>query len=117
MSRESLTKKEAIQWTKEGELLRITDYNPSMQFDWFGKHTPYRKPVTKKVKIYRAVPLNIKSIDYGDYVTQSKEYAQMHLDSILRGEGHILSKTIKLEELSPVSPSEFYYIPAKDYFR
>jgi len=117
MTRESLSKNEAIKWTKEGELLRLTDYNLNMQQDWFGKYTSYRKPISKKVKIYRAVPLHIKSIDYGDYVTQSKSYAKMHLDSILRGDGHILSKTISIDELSPVNPNEFYYIPSKEYFK
>lgn len=117
MPRESLSKEDAIQWTKEGELLRLTDYDTRTQHEWFGRYTPYQKPLSKKVRIYRAVPSHIKSINYGDYVTQSKSYAQLHLDSTLGGRGHILSKTVKSEELSPVNPNEFFYIPAKDYFR
>ena len=182
--RESLSAEKAIEYTRTGDLLRLTDYDPRTQEDWFGKNTPYDTPLpaSGKIRIHRAVPPDIKDINYGDYVTQSREYAKSHLESVLlprvapeekrkqletliirwneerykRGkiskalyEGNIaalpelgigslrefafraerqlkewefppvspkiLEKDVALEELSPVNPNEFFYIPSKRY--
>lgn len=97
----------------EGGLLRLTDYDKRTQEEWFGKHTPYYTPIpaSGRATIYRATVG--KSFRIGDYVTQSKDYAKLHLKSVLRGEGKIISKVVGLDELSPVNPSEFYLLPPK----
>ena len=46
------------------------------------------------VTIYRAVPKDVTGINAGDWVTINRDYAQMHLDGPLGGEGHILSQTV-----------------------
>lgn len=54
---------------------------------------------TKEVRIYRAVPNGVTAINPGDWVTQTKEYAQLHLDSVLLGDGHILTATALARDL------------------
>jgi hypothetical protein len=52
----------------------------------------------KKVKIYRAVPINVNVIQSGDWVTLSKEYAEQHLESNLE-EGHIITSNVFAKDL------------------
>jgi len=60
--------------------------------------------------IYRATEGD--EIRAGDYVTNSYEYAKLHLEAVLRGEGKIIKKEgVGLDELHAVNPNEFFYVP------
>jgi hypothetical protein len=69
------------------------------------------------VTIYRAVPKdpNIKSINQGDWVTLSKEYAKTHGESVLENKYKIISQKVKAKDLWTNADSihEFGYWPAK----
>jgi hypothetical protein len=68
------------------------------------------------VTIYRAVPKdpNIKSINEGDWVTLSKEYAKNHGESVL-DDYKIIAQKVKAKELWTNADSihEFGYWPTK----
>jgi len=69
----------------------------------------------KKIKIYRAVPLNknITEINNGDWVTTVKDYAKEHGRSRLHNKYKILTKTVFAKNLYNEGNSIFewgYYI-------
>jgi len=66
-----------------------------------------------EVTVYRAVPKGAKTINDGDFVTPSKEYAQRHNDLVHKGKGDILSKKVKAKDLYTEGNSinEFGYYP------
>lgn len=68
-----------------------------------------------EVTMYRAVPKdeNITSINAGDWVTLSKDYAKTHGESALRGDYKILSQKVKAKDLWTNADSihEFGYQP------
>jgi hypothetical protein len=70
-----------------------------------------------EVTIYRAVPnkKDISSINTGDWVTLSKEYAKTHGESALRDNYKIIEKKVKAKELWTNADSihEFGYHPSK----
>ena len=79
-------------------------------FDHFGRYSPYAKKsiliiqnVRNKpnapVKIYRAVPENVMSINNGDWVTINKDYAEHHGKTHLKNEYKILTKTTTAKNL------------------
>jgi len=107
----SRTPQDIIDMFNDGELDTVSNYDHRTQQDWLGYGTKYYVPAKRgKVTIYRAT--QGETIRPGDYVTNSKKYAEMHLDSILRGEGLILMiKNIGLDELVVVNPNEFWYAP------
>jgi hypothetical protein len=69
-----------------------------------------------EVTMYRAVPKdeNITSINAGDWVTLSKDYAKTHGESALRGDYKILSQKVKAKDLWTNADSihEFGYQPS-----
>lgn len=71
-----------------------------------------------EVTMYRAVPKdeNITSINAGDWVTLSKDYAKTHGESALRGDYKILSQKVKAKDLWTNADSihEFGYQPSKN---
>jgi len=101
------------------EMGTLASYTDDWSFrEWLGQTTRYWDPNTYRlaksgqpIKIYRAVPLEVTEIHPGAYVTQSRAYAQMHLESVLRGQGHILEGQARADELIPINPNEFYYAP------
>jgi len=70
-----------------------------------------------EVTMYRAVPKdeNIKTINAGDWVTLSKDYAKTHGESVLQGDYKIISQKVKAKELWTNADSihEFGYQPQK----
>lgn len=70
-----------------------------------------------EVTMYRAVPKDdaIKSINVGDWVTLSKDYAKTHGESALKGDYKIISKKVKAKDLWTNADSihEFGYNPSK----
>lgn len=70
-----------------------------------------------EVTMYRAVPNNkdIKSINVGDWVTLSKDYAKTHGESALRGNYKIIEQKVKAKDLWTNADSihEFGYYPQK----
>ena len=68
------------------------------------------------VTMYRAVPKdkNITSINQGDWVTLSKNYAKNHGDSVLEGNYKILEQKVKAKDLWTNADSihEFGYWPS-----
>jgi len=92
---------------------RLTDYGPREQEEWFGKYTRFWTPIPSgdKVRIYRATEGD--EIRVGDYVTQSRMYAQEHLSSVLGGRGRVLAMMVKKSQLSPVNQNEFWLLPPK----
>lgn len=53
----------------------------------------------KRITIYRAVPQNVNSINEGDWVTFSKEYAKNHGEKVLDGKYKILKKNVAPNEV------------------
>jgi hypothetical protein len=51
------------------------------------------------VQVFRAVPPGVTTINPGDWVTTSRRYAQMHLDSNVDGTGSILALTVPAHEV------------------
>lgn len=71
-----------------------------------------------EVTMYRAVPKdeNIKTINAGDWVTLSKDYAKTHGESALQGDYKIISQKVKAKDLWTNADSihEFGYHPQED---
>jgi len=69
------------------------------------------------VTMYRAVPKDesIKSINAGDWVTLSKEYAKTHGESVLNNQYKIIAEKVKAKDLWTNADSihEFGYWPSK----
>jgi hypothetical protein len=69
------------------------------------------------VTMYRAVPKNkdISSINAGDWVTLTRDYAKTHGESALKGDYKIISKKVKAKDLwtNADSIQEFGYSPSK----
>lgn len=68
-----------------------------------------------KVTVYRAVPGHVDTINPGDWVAITKDYAQKHADHVLSGMSpRILTKTVTAKELytNGDSWSEWGYHPA-----
>jgi len=106
----SRTPVDIINMVRLGELDPISNYDIETQKDWLGRYTEYETPIPKtgKLTIYRATEGD--KIRPGDYVTQSKEYAKLHLDAVLRGEGKVIElKNVELDELVVVNHNEFWY--------
>ena len=106
----SRTPYEALDIKKE--MCSLADYDINTQKEWLGKNTKYytELPLNGIITIYRAVPKEANKIRSGDYVTQSYNYAKKHLELVLNGNGKILTKKVKLNELYPVSANEFWYV-------
>lgn len=66
-----------------------------------------------EVTMYRAVPKDVKTINAGDWVTLSKDYAKTHGESVLGNDYTILKKKVKAKELwtNADSIQEFGYNP------
>lgn len=94
----------------------LATYSLDAQKEWFGAydgHSRYRTAVPKNgmVTIYRAGGGD--PIKPGDYVTESRAYAQGHIENNLGGEGTIVSMVVSLDDLFPADgPHEFWYAPA-----
>ena len=67
-----------------------------------------------EIEIFRAVPSGVKSINSGDWVTTTKEYAAQHMGDA-KG-WHILSKKVKAKDIATDGNSihEFGYDPDKE---
>ena len=106
----SRTPYEALDIKKE--MCSLTDYDIETQKEWLGKYTEYytELPLNGIITIYRAVPKEANKIRSGDYVTQSYNYAKKHLELVLNGNGKILTKKVKLNELYPVNNNEFWFV-------
>jgi len=60
----------------------------------------YKNKPNAKVTVYRAVPVNVKAeIIPGDWITLSKEYANIHGRSFLKGQYKLLTKKIPASEI------------------
>ena len=90
---------------------KITVLSPEERDYMLGKDSNYYTPIRgNKLIIYRATEGN--TIRAGDYVTNNKKYAAMHLKDIMGGEGNLLQKEISADELlSAGSTNEFLYAP------
>lgn len=92
----------------------LADYKSRDQEYWFGKATRFAIKVPRPGElfpVYRAT--KGRYIRPGDYVTQSRKYAEEHLEAVLQGEGNIVTTMATIEDLTPVNPNEFWYVPKK----
>lgn len=86
----------------------LATYNLQAQKEWLGNRIP---PKDGKITLYRATPEG-KDISPGDYVTNRREYAQLHIESNLGGKGKITSIKATLDDIFPADgPKEFWYAP------
>jgi hypothetical protein len=77
---------------------------------WFAAAYKAKGNPDAEVTVYRAVPKGVKSINNGDWVTTSRNYAENHGESALSGEYEIISKKVKAKTLSSEGyPYEFGY--------
>jgi hypothetical protein len=53
----------------------------------------------KKIKIYRAVPKDVNTINNGDWVTITKQYAQSHGKSVMNNDYKVISKIVNASTL------------------
>jgi hypothetical protein len=53
----------------------------------------------KKIKIYRAVPKDVNTINDGDWVTTTKQYAQSHGKSVMNNDYKVISKIVNASNL------------------
>jgi len=98
--------KQAIEMRKEGNSL--AGYDEQSKMEWLGG---IKSPKTGKLTLYRATPTGEK-ISAGDYVTNDKSYAQLHIDSNLGGKGKITEIEATLDDIFPADgPKEFWYAP------
>lgn len=73
-----------------------------------------------KITIYRAVPSFVDTINYGDFVTLSKTYADLHREMSLSGYkrdgGRILTKEVSVKDIywDGNDVNEFGYFPEND---
>lgn len=70
-----------------------------------------RKKPDAEITIYRATPGN--EINFGDWVTPSKKYAELHNNSQLNGKGNILKLKVKAKDIlwGGDDINEFGYFP------
>jgi hypothetical protein len=73
--------------------------NNPMDVDSIRKIQMMRGKPRRGISIYRAVPKGVKSINPGDWVTISKEYAKEHGESTLDGKYTILHKIVNAGQL------------------
>ncbi len=68
----------------------------------------------KEITIYRAT--TGESINDGDWITLSKEYAKIHNESNLKGKGKILELKVKADDIRFAGDdiNEFEYFPKKN---
>jgi len=91
----------------------LPSYDRETQRDWFGRYTQYETLVptpTQRIRVYRASSTE-DYIKPGNYVTQSRKYAEEHLETVLHGKGKILTITCTIDDLAPVNPNEFWFVP------
>ncbi|MFA5790624.1 MAG: hypothetical protein WC976_06160 [Caldisericia bacterium] len=107
----SISPLEVANEVDDGYWQKITDVLPEERDNFLGKDTNYYTPIIgNKLTIYRATEGN--TIRAGDYVTNNKKYATMHLKDIMGGEGNLLQKEISADELLCAgSTNEFLYAP------
>ena len=110
----SRTPVDIIELKKDGELDPVSGYDAHTQKTLLGgdQHDKrYYEPAKDgRVTIYRAMTGD--RIRPGDYVTNSKAYAEDHLAAALRGEGKVVAiPNVKLSELQAMNPNEFFYTP------
>jgi hypothetical protein len=94
----------------------MAGYSQDAVSEWFGRYADprYRMPVPSdgRVTLYRA-SLTGGAILPGDYVTESRTYAQDHIMANLGGEGEIVSVEADFDDIFPADgPHEFWYAPA-----
>lgn len=86
----------------------LADYDELSQKEWLRGARP---PKDGKLKLYRAVRKG-ETVLPGDYVTNSRAYAQQHLEDNMGGEGEIISFDGFMDEIFPADgPGEFFYAP------
>ena len=96
----------ALQMRQEGGSLAT--YGEREQREWLGGIEP---PKSGKITLYRATPTG-EAIRPGDYVTNSLEYAKLHIESNLGGTGKVAAVEATLSEIFPADgPKEFWYAP------
>jgi hypothetical protein len=99
---------DAMELRREGGSLAT--YGETEQRWWLGGEDP---PADGKLTVYRATPGG-DPIRPGDYVTNSEEYAKLHIESNLGGNGKIVAKDVHLDDLFPADgPKEFWYAPVR----
>lgn len=81
------------------EALRLHGQNYSYSGQVINKIKMLRGKPNAGVSIYRAVPKNIKTINPGDWVTLTKEYAKEHGEDNLGGNFKILHKVTSAKNL------------------
>lgn len=68
----------------------------------------------KYVYIYRAVPKDVTTISYMDYVTRSRKFAEGHADHMSvteEDDQHVIYAMVKAEDVAEASnPGEYFYI-------
>lgn len=96
-------------YTQEGKQLyglgdRLVDS------EWYMAALKTKGKPDAEVTVYRAVPEGVKSINSGDWVTTSKQYAKTHGENYIDGKYKILEKKVKAKQLSTEGyPYEFGY--------
>lgn len=86
----------------------LADYGAREQGEWLGGARP---PANGQLAVFRAVRGG-DGLQPGDYVTNSRAYAQQHLSDNLGGEGRVIEAIVHLDEIFPADgPKEFWYLP------
>jgi hypothetical protein len=94
---------------------RLTDIYPNdiysdKALQYYGEGYPYDRLAiaimqsakgnpNKKIKIYRAVPKDVNTINDGDWVTTTKQYAQSHGKSVMNNDFKVISKIVDASTL------------------
>lgn len=84
--------------------------DPVIDREWFAAAYKAKNNPDAEITIYRAVPKGVKSINNGDWVTTSQQYAKNHGENALNGEYEIIKSKVKANTLSSEGyPYEFGY--------
>jgi hypothetical protein len=104
----SVVDRRAAARAQRSEGSSLADYGSREQIEWLGGvAVDPGAPLT----VYRAMLVR-GEIQPGDYVTNSRQYAQEHIENNLGGVGVIVDVIAHLDEIFPADgPKEFWYLP------
>lgn len=86
----------------------LADYGIREQLEWLGGQSV---DPGSTLTVYRAMMVR-GEVQPGDYVSNSKDYAQAHIENNMGGVGVIVEVIAHLDEIFPADgPKEFWYLP------
>ena len=84
-------------YSKDGPRLYSTHY-PKADKECFDAIHRMRGNPDAEVTVYRGVPSHVTDINPGDWVTPSRSYAEIHVESNVPG-GHVISRTVRAGDI------------------